>query len=132
MPQAISVYCDESCHLENDHISVMVLGAVWCPAEKTREINKRIREIKQRAGCSSAYEAKWVKISPKHSRVALDLVDYFFDDDDLHFRGVVIPDKALLQHERFDQTHDVWSTRYSLPFSRSFSIRISIIVCFLT
>jgi hypothetical protein len=28
----IKIYCDESCHLENDHIPVMVLGAVTCPA----------------------------------------------------------------------------------------------------
>ena len=25
-----NVYCDESCHLENDHQKVMTLGAVWC------------------------------------------------------------------------------------------------------
>ncbi len=37
-----------------------------------------------------------------------DMVDYFFDDDDLHFRGVIIPDKSKLKHERFHQTHDDW------------------------
>jgi len=39
-----NVYCDESCHLENDHQSAMVLGAV--PVEKT--LDKKIscrREI---------------------------------------------------------------------------------------
>jgi len=25
-----NVYCDESCHLENDDMSVMVLGGVTC------------------------------------------------------------------------------------------------------
>ncbi len=40
MTQIFNVYCDESCHLENDHQSAMVLGAVWCPLEKTR-INLR-------------------------------------------------------------------------------------------
>jgi hypothetical protein len=34
--------------------------------------------------------------------------DYFFDDDDLHFRGLIIPDKSLLDHEKFAQTHDDW------------------------
>jgi hypothetical protein len=35
MSQVLNVYCDESCHLENDHQTAMVLGAVWCPFEKT-------------------------------------------------------------------------------------------------
>ncbi len=36
MSDIFNVYCDESCHLENDHRKVMVLGAVWCPFDKTR------------------------------------------------------------------------------------------------
>ena len=46
MSQTFNIYCDESCHLENDHQPVMVLGAVWCPLEKSREISVRLREIK--------------------------------------------------------------------------------------
>lgn len=38
MSDTFNVYCDESCHLENDHQKAMVLGAVWCPLEKSREI----------------------------------------------------------------------------------------------
>lgn len=36
------------------------------------------------------------------------ILDYFFDDDDLHFRALVVPDKTLLQHDKFSQTHDEW------------------------
>ena len=43
-----NIYCDEICHLENDDSNVMVLGAIWCPAEKAKEINHRIREFKQK------------------------------------------------------------------------------------
>lgn len=32
-----NVYCDETCHLENDGINVMVLGAVWCPQSRLKE-----------------------------------------------------------------------------------------------
>jgi hypothetical protein len=106
--EVINVYCDESCHLENDQIPVMALGAVWCPQQKAKEINKRIREIKNSFDLPGDYEAKWTKISPKYNKLSLALVDYFFDDDDLHFRGVVVPDKALLHHELYKQTHDVW------------------------
>lgn len=103
-----NIYCDESCHLENDESNVMVLGAVWCPEEKAKEINKRIREIKSRYNFDDGYELKWTKISPNHLKIYLDVIDYFFDDDDIHYRGVVIPDKRMLRHEEFHQSHDIW------------------------
>ena len=62
--EIFNVYCDESCHLENDHQKAMVLGAVWCPLEKIREISVRLREIKKRHGLPSDFEVKWTKISP--------------------------------------------------------------------
>jgi len=55
MSQIFNVYCDESCHLENDHQEVMVLGAVWCPLEKSREIMDRLREIKQKHGLTPEF-----------------------------------------------------------------------------
>ena len=103
-----NVYCDESCHLEHDKSSVMALGAVYCPKERTREINDRIRSIKVRNGIPVWRELKWVKVGPSKLQVYRDLIDYFFDDDDLHFRIVVIPDKEKLDHARFGQTHDEW------------------------
>lgn len=103
-----NVYCDETCHLEHDGISVMVLGAVWCPQGKLKEINQRIRQIKERNGVSPTMELKWTKISPAKIDLYRDIVNYYFDDDDLHFRAVIIPDKSKLNHERFNQTHDDW------------------------
>ena len=38
----------------------------------------------------------------------LDIIDYFFDTNDLHFRCLVIPDKTILNHKDFEQTHDDW------------------------
>ena len=103
-----NVYCDETCHLEHDGINVMVLGAIWCPQSKLKEINQRIRQIKARNGVSQEMELKWTKVSPAKVDLYLDLVNYFFDDDDLHFRAVIIPNKSKLDHERFNQTHDAW------------------------
>ncbi|MGB8344738.1 MAG: DUF3800 domain-containing protein [Ktedonobacteraceae bacterium] len=108
MSTIFNVYCDESCHLENDHQTVMILGAIWCPIEKTQEIAERIREIKARHGLSSSFEVKWVKVSPARQLFYLDLIDYFFDDDDLHFRALIIPDKSKLRHRDFQQDHDTW------------------------
>lgn len=103
-----NIYCDESCHLEHDGINSMVLGAVWCPQEKTKEINTRIKKLKIYNNVSPSLEMKWTKISPAKLDMYLDLINYYFDDDDLHFRALVIPDKNKLDHRRFNQTHDTW------------------------
>ena len=108
MSDTFNIYCDESGHLEHDQQQVMVLGAVWCPLEKTREIARRIREIKQRHRLSRSLEVKWSKVSPAKQSFYLDLVDYFFDDDDLCFRALVVPDKCQLRHGAFSQDHDSW------------------------
>jgi hypothetical protein len=108
MSQVFNVYCDESCHMENDHQKAMVLGAIWCPLERSREIAVRIREFKARHDLPSDFEIKWTKVSPAKVRFYLDIVDYFFDDDDLHFRALIVPDKPKLRHQDFDQTHDDW------------------------
>jgi hypothetical protein len=108
MSQIYNAYCDESCHLENDHQQVMVLGAVWCPLNKVKEISKRLREIKVRHGLKTDFEIKWTKVSPAKQQFYLDILDYFFDDDDLHLRVLLIPDKSKLNHANFQQTHDDW------------------------
>ena len=103
-----NVYCDESCHLENDGHKAMVLGAVWCPKDKRLEIAKRIREIKEKHGVGRHFEIKWTKVSRAKKDFYQNIIDYFFDDDDLHFRGLVIPDKSILNHVNFQQDHDEW------------------------
>jgi hypothetical protein len=108
MTLAYTVYCDESCHLERDHQPAMVLGAVWCPTDKVQEISVRVKELKTRHGLSSGLEIKWTKVSPAQQQFYLDVLDYFFDDDDLHFRGLIVPDKTKLRHKAFGQTHDEW------------------------
>jgi len=86
----------------------MVLGAVWCPIDKVKEVSTRLREIKSKHNIKTEFEIKWTKVSPGKQQFYLDIVDYFFDDDDLHFRGLVIPDKSKLDHSRFEQDHDSW------------------------
>ncbi|GGN31609.1 MULTISPECIES: DUF3800 domain-containing protein [Marinomonas] len=108
MSELYNVYCDESCHLENDGINVMTLGALWCPVAKRADISKRLREIKVKHGLSADFEIKWTKVSKGRLDFYLDVIDYFFDDDDCHFRGLVVPDKTVLNHHNFGQTHDDW------------------------
>ena len=106
MSKEYNIYCDESCHLQRHDEKVMVLGALTCSRERRLEISRRIREIKINHGFSPSFEIKMNKVSPSKGAFYLDLLDYFFDNDDLGFRTVVIPDKTVLRHQDFKQTHD--------------------------
>lgn len=101
----INIYCDESNHLEKDGRAKMVLGAIYAPTEKVGSANQRIREIKEKHGIPARTEIKWVKVAPNKLSFYIDIIDYFFDNDDLHFRTIII-DKATLNHRQFSQTHD--------------------------
>lgn len=106
MNQTYNVYCDESCHLENDHISIMVLGAVWCPLAETQKVAIDIRNIKAAHGLSTSFEIKWTKVSKGQIDFYLNLIQYFFDNPNLHFRALIVPDKTKLRHEDHNQSHD--------------------------
>ena len=108
MSEIYNIYCDESCHLENDHQKAMVLGAIWCPLDKIHETSVQIRKIKEDHNLNPFFEIKWIKISPAKLDFYQDLVEYFFKNEHLHFRALIVPDKTKLQHQAFKQTHDDW------------------------
>jgi len=84
-----------------------VLGAVWCLLDRAREITSRLREIKLKHNLPASFELKWTKVSPGKLGYYSDVLDYFFDDDDLHFRAL-IADKTGLRYRDFAQCHDDW------------------------
>lgn len=104
----INIYCDESCHLENDNEKAMVIGGIWCPEDKKRNIINDIYLIKEKYGIKKHAEIKWVKVSESKKEYFKELVKYFFECSDLHFRAVVIPNKSKLNHKIFNQSHDDW------------------------
>jgi hypothetical protein len=71
-------------------------------------VSAALRQIKSRHGLSPEFEAKWTKVSPARQQFYLDVLGYFFDNDDLHFRALIVPDKSQLRHAAFRQTHDDW------------------------
>jgi len=112
MSQLYNIYCDESCHLENDSQKVMVLGAIWCPKNDTRSISLEIKKIKEKHNLGRNFECKWTKVSsPQSSKSKYafyeELIDYFFDKPQLHFRTLIVPDKSKLNHSAFPgQDHE--------------------------
>jgi|SRR5690625_2366864 len=119
MRRTINIYCDESCHLQNDQQSIMVIGAVYCPLEKKEEIIERLYSFKIKHNLIPKnkknakdnrpyYELKWNKVSQAKLEYFKDVVNYFFDDDDLQFRVLVVNDKSEIDYERYNHTHDTF------------------------
>jgi len=106
MSEEYNLYCDESCHLENDRINVMVLGAIKCPKNQRSRIAKEIKAIKTRHSLPANFEIKWTKVSKTKLPFYLELINYFFNTPELAFRGLVIPDKSKLNHAQFSSNHD--------------------------
>lgn len=107
--QTFNVYCDESCHLEHDHQRAMVLGAVWCPLERTHELSADLRRLKMEWGVARDFEVKWTKVSAAKADFYLACLGAFFSEPDLHFRALIVPDKSKLDHTAFPgQDHDEW------------------------
>ncbi len=119
MRETVNIYCDESCHLQNDGETVMAIGAVYCPASKKKEIFERLFELKQKHDLipkhkknekdnRAYYELKWNKVSKSKLEYYKDVINYFFDDDDLHFRTLIVANKAKIDYEKFKHTHDTF------------------------
>ncbi len=109
MSQIINIYCDESCHLESSQISVdnrfMVLGGIACSEDDKQSVFEHIKNLKKEHGLKHFSEAKWTKVSHAKIDAYEALINYFFDNEALSFRAVII-DKGCLDHQRFDHSHD--------------------------
>ena len=101
-------YCDENGHLENDDIPVMVIGGVYCRVEEVRRISQVVRDLRTQHGLAPDFEVKWTKVSIGKLDFYRALVALFLNDDALRFRGVLIPNKCALDHDKFNQDHNNW------------------------
>ena len=119
MKPTINIYCDESCHLQNDKEPVMVIGAVYCPIEKKEEIFERLYSFKLKHNLTpknkkndnenrTYYELKWNKVSKSKIEYYKDVINYFFYFDDLQFRVLVVSNKSAIDYEKFNHTHDTF------------------------
>ena len=104
----INIYCDESCHLENDLHKSMVIGGISCPITKIRDITNKIKLLKERYNIPRYQEIKWTKISPSKKDFYIELRNLFVKENSLRFRAIKIVDKKQLNHEKFKQTHNDW------------------------
>ena len=104
MNDIFNIYCDESCHLQNDKQPVMLLGCVWCPSAEVKRLAAELRDIKKRH--NAAGELKWTKVSQARHDFYLELTSWFLAEAPLHFRALVVQNKQTLNHDYFNQRHD--------------------------
>lgn len=102
----LNIYCDESCHLENDNEKVMAIGGIVCSNYAKKSIYEDIKKIKIRNNIPINREIKWNKVSKGELNYYKDLINYFFSNELLRFRAVLLPDKSKLRHNDYCQTHD--------------------------
>lgn len=102
-----NIYCDESCHLEHDKSDVMVLGCLTLPIQSVRKATKEIKSLKHEFDYT--WEVKWTRVSTQKLQLYSKLIEYFWDNDQLKFRCVVVNDKSKLDHEAFNHgSHDAF------------------------
>ena len=96
------IYCDESCwealYDKTSH-SYAAIGGIWIPAEKRKGIKTFISELKAKYGLYG--EMKWNHICPKSVDMYREMVNMFFDDEQMRFRAICIK-AAEVNHERFN------------------------------
>lgn len=102
MNKTFNIYCDESCHIENDHKQYMFLGSISSAYPQVKRHTARIMELKKKHNFYG--EIKWSNVSRSKLSFYMELLDYFFDTD-LKFRAVGV-EKAKIRCEDFQLTYD--------------------------
>jgi hypothetical protein len=100
-----NIYCDESTHIENDGQPYMILAYISTPYHLLKMHNKNIREMKMEHFYRG--EMKWSSISKSQYPFYNKLIDYFFSNDELNFRAIII-DKSKLNHKAYNQDHNTF------------------------
>lgn len=125
----INVYCDESCHLENEECKTMVVACIRCPQNKVKSISNDIIALKKKHKIWKYAEIKWTKVSKSKIDFYLELLEYFFNNPHLRFRAIVVPNKRKLNHPAFKQNHNTFYYKmiyqlvdYFLRFDCSYNI----------
>ena len=82
-----NVYCDES-RVENLKSKNMIIGALFVPRSKKRNVVKKLKHIYKEYGFS--YELKWTKSHKKYLDFYKKIIDFFYDEANLSFRCIVV------------------------------------------
>lgn len=82
------VYCDESRQgniLANPY---MAIGGIWVPRAEKKRLTSELNSLKKQVGLRA--EAKWQKVTSSHLEGYKALIDFFYSNEDLRFRTIVV------------------------------------------
>ena len=96
----VNVYCDESRHEGQSDQPYMVIGGLWLPRAKRREILEGIREVQKAHRIGG--ELKWQKLSRRCLEGYQAVVDFIAHHPDVHFRCIVV-EKAKVDTDKYFQ-----------------------------
>lgn len=102
MKKTFNIYCDESCHLENDHKPFMFLGSISCAYPQVKVHTEQINNLKKKHNFYA--EIKWNKVNKTKLKFYIELIDYFFATD-LRFRAIGV-DKSKVRAGDFNKSYD--------------------------
>ncbi len=108
-------YCDESCHLENDHHQYMILGLISVPYNQLKIHKEYIKQIKQNHNFYA--EIKWTKVSESKKLFYKEILDYFFSSD-LSFRAILWIKQRLKKNIMIALIHYYYKMYYQLIYHR--------------
>src|ERR1039457_1334592 len=92
------VYCDESRHDASPQNRYMSIGGLWLPRALKEPLTREFRALREGVGLKG--EVKWSKVSAKKLEAYQKLVDFFFDQQELRFRVLVV-EQSKVDTKRF-------------------------------
>ena len=113
----IEVYCDESnpeVLWDRNAAKYFVLGSIWMPKEYRETFKEKVKVIKSKH--NYFYEIKWNKVSPSSIELYLSLIDFFFSEPLLRFRGMPVEANRIdsVQFQRGDHELSFYKFYYQL------------------
>lgn len=109
-----NIYCDESCHLYYDTSDFLILGAIQCPKLIRKSVCEDIKNIKKKHHLDPSFEIKWTKVGIGKVEFYQELVDYFFLQNNLKFKCLVVGDKQKLTKSlqkdlnKINEAYNLW------------------------
>lgn len=92
------VYCDESRHDGSAQNRFMSIGGLWLPRSRKKELTEQFQLLRKDNDLRG--EIKWSKVSSQKLDIYKKIVDFFFAQEDLHFR-VILVDQTKVNLAKF-------------------------------
>lgn len=88
----IEVYCDESrpetIFSNNSTDRYMVIGGIWVNNTERKKVKNKMNYLKKKYKIKG--EIKWTKVSPMSLDFYKEMLEYFFENEEIRFRCIVV------------------------------------------